>query len=470
MKNMNQQFSILVVDDEKRIVDEITEFLKSKGFLVKGMYKPRKIIDFIKQNSVDIVILDIRLPGISGLELLQQIKTLKPEIEVIMISGHGDMNTVIEAMRKGATDYFPKPFRLMDVYKAIIRTERFVKLNKELKSTKISVDILSKKLLENIGVQLIGDSKSMQHLINLMNRVAQSPNTSVLILGESGTGKELVAHGIHYLSKRHNQKFYSVNCSAIPETLFESEFFGHKKGAFTGADNDKEGWFEIADKGTLFLDEISDLPLVQQAKLLRVLEERKVSKLGSRESKTVDVRVVAASNRDLEKLVQENKFRADLFHRLGIFIIKIPSLRERKEDIEALTNYYINRNAEQMGKNVKGIKPEALQKLMSYDFPGNVRELRNIIERAMIFCDDSELNINHIQLSGFNSDDSTNIETKSVELLPSDSIQNFDLEENEKILIKKALNAANNKKSKAAELLNITWQALDRRMKKYGME
>lgn len=301
-----------------------------------------------------------------------------------------------------------------------------------------------------------------------MARVAQTPNTSVLILGESGTGKELVAHGIHYLSNRSNKTFYSVNCSAIPESLFESEFFGHKKGAFTGADSDKDGWFEIADGGTLFLDEISDMPLVQQAKLLRVLEERRVSKIGSRQSKQVDVRVIAASNTDLEKLAEENKFRPDLFHRLNIFVIKIPPLRQRKEDIPALADYYLKMYCRQFGRKTMKLGPGALAKLESYDFPGNIRELRNIMERAVILCDGNELLPEHLKLS---DNGSKNIPQETAR--PADAEMGdtgLDLEENEKRLIRLALEKAGNNKSKAAALLNITWQALDRRMKKYGME
>ena len=465
---MNKKMRILVVDDEPRFVDEIEEFLKSKKFKVFSANNHTQALEIINKEALDIAILDIRLPGMSGLELLANIKQHKPYIEVIMISGHGDMNTVIDAMRKGATDYFAKPFRLADVYKAIIRTQRFIHLQQELTTVKSNVDILSKKLLENIGVQLIGHSQSLKNIVELMSRVASAPNTSVLVLGESGTGKELVAHGIHYLSQRSNRLFYSVNCSAVPESLFESEFFGHKKGAFTGALSDKEGWFEIADQGTLFLDEISDMPMGQQAKLLRVLEERKVSKVGSRQSKKVDVRVIAASNRDLEKLAEENKFRLDLFHRLSIFVIKIPPLREHKEDIPDLVNYYLKRYVQQIGKTINGIHNQAMDKLMQYDFPGNVRELRNIMERAVILCDGNELLPGHLNLSNNNNQQ---VDKENQEMVNASSDEEMlDLEVNEKKLINKALDRAGNNKSKAAALLNITWQALDRRMKKFGME
>ena len=274
------------------------------GLLLKKIRQPR--FKILKKDSVNIVILDIKLPEMDGIEVLKKIKALYPDIEVIMISGHGDMEIVIQAMRYGATDYFAKPFRLFEIDNAISRTTKYLRLNQKLKTAEQNVHELSKKIINTQGARLIGNSKPMKTLIDLMEKVAKAENTSVLILGESGTGKELVAHGIHQLSKRSNKMFYSVNCSAVPESLFESEFFGHKKGAFTGAVEDKSGWFEISNNGTLFLDEISDMPLGQQAKLLRVLEERKVSKVGSRNSVNVDVRVVAASNTKLEELASEN--------------------------------------------------------------------------------------------------------------------------------------------------------------------
>ncbi len=469
---MKNKLSILVVDDEKRVVDEIVEFLKGRKYKAFSSTTPETGLDILKSNDIDIVILDIKMPGMDGLEMLKKIKELKPLTEVIMISGHGDMSTVIEAMRLGASDYFQKPFRLIDINNAITRTKRFLALNEELKSAKENLDFLSAKLLENIGSQLIGKSPSLKNMLAMMQKVAQTDNTSVLILGESGTGKELVAHGIHYLSRRNRNTFYSVNCSAIPESLFESEFFGHKKGAFTGALNDKEGWFEIADKGTLFLDEISDMPLDQQAKLLRVLEERKVSKVGSRESKKVDVRVIAASNKNLEALTHENKFRLDLFHRLSIFVIEIPPLRHRKEDIPLLLDYYVKIYANRMGKNISGVDDSVVNKLMSYDFPGNVRELRNFVERAVIMCDEGLLTEEHFIINGGEQSSRQNIVTASDKqsvAIDTDEEETLNLEENEKRLIKRALEISNYQKSKAAGLLGITWQALDRRMKRFNI-
>ena len=465
---MMEKINILIVDDESRVVDEIEEFLKTKNFRVFKAGAPSIAFSLLKSNPVNIVILDIKLPEMDGLQVLEKIKSEYPDIEVIMISGHGDMDTVIQAMRSGATDYFAKPFRLFDINNAIMRTQKFIELNNKLKTARKNVDVLSKKLLKSIGTQLLGNSKAMKQLITMMNKVAKASNTSVLILGESGTGKELVAHGIHQLSQRSNNMFYSVNCSAIPESLFESEFFGHKKGSFTGAIDDKEGWFEIADDGTLFLDEISDMPIGQQAKLLRVLEERKVSKVGSRNSKLVDVRVIAASNTKLEELASENKFRLDLFHRLNVFSIVIPPLRERKEDIPLLLNYYLKQYNDQMGKSIVKVAPSVVNKVVEYDFPGNIRELKNIMERAVILCDGDTILPEHVSFSASTTPNpSENSKENGISEKLNDD--NLDLDFHEKQLIEKALARAGNNKSKAATLLNVTWQALDRRMKKFGL-
>jgi DNA-binding NtrC family response regulator len=462
---MEEKIKILIVDDEPRVADEIEEFLHTRDYIVSKANAPSKAFKILKKDSVNIVILDIKLPEMDGIEVLKKIKALYPDIEVIMISGHGDMEIVIQAMRYGATDYFAKPFRLFEIDNAISRTTKYLRLNQKLKTAEQNVHELSKKIINTQGARLIGNSKPMKTLIDLMEKVAKAENTSVLILGESGTGKELVAHGIHQLSKRSNKMFYSVNCSAVPESLFESEFFGHKKGAFTGAVEDKSGWFEISNNGTLFLDEISDMPLGQQAKLLRVLEERKVSKVGSRNSVNVDVRVVAASNTKLEELASENKFRLDLYHRLSVFIINVPPLRDRKEDIPLLFNYYLEFYNKQMQKQVIKVDNSVMTSLMSYNFPGNIRELRNIVERAVILCDGDTIKTEHVTLSGDLNPISKDTYSNDIQ-----QNENLDLEYHERELIKMALKRTDNNKSKAAAMLNVTWQALDRRMKKFELE
>ncbi len=456
-----KDLSVLVLDDELRMRDEIEEFLSGQQYLIHKASAPSMAFEILEKTPVDILILDVKLPEMDGLEVLKKVKQSHPNLEVIMISGHGDMNTVIEAMRYGAFDYFQKPFRLPEISHAIERTRRFILLNEKLKNTEYKFDLLSNEIQSVFGHDLIGKSASMKKVVDLMTRVAMADTTSVLITGESGTGKELVARGIHFLSNRKKQFFYSVNCSAVPESLFESEFFGHKKGAFTDAREDKQGWFEIANKGTLFLDEIGDMPMSQQAKLLRVLEERKVSKIGSRVEVPVDVRVITASNRNLFELSKQDKFRSDLYHRLSTFVIEIPPLRDRKDDIPPLLEYYVHFYAEQMKKVIKEITPELVEKLLEYDFPGNVRELRNMVERAIILSDGESMGWDNFKYS------LPDMEQQSQDSIPQDTL---DLAEIEKNVILRALEQANNNKSKAAELLNITWQALDRRLEKFGLK
>jgi DNA-binding NtrC family response regulator len=366
-------------------------------------------------------------------------------------------------MRYGASDFFPKPFRLMDIHVAIQRTTRYLDLHIKYKELEKNYSLLSNEIQKNIGHQVIGTSKAMKKVISLMTKVANGENTTVLITGESGTGKELVARGIHYMSSRNKQIFHSVNCSAIPESLFESEFFGHKKGSFTGAVESKAGWFEIANKGTLFLDEIGDMPIGQQAKLLRALEERQVARVGSRDKIKVDVRVIAASNQELMKMSQEKEFRLDLYHRVSSFIIDLPPLRERREDIPVLLNHFINFYISTLGKAIKRIDPQIEKELTKYAFPGNIRELRNMVERAIIISENDTLTLGDFQLG-------KSVEMAEEQILSASSGELiWDLEVAEKKLITKALESSNNNKSKAAELLNISWQSLDRRMKKFNI-
>ena len=454
-----EKIKILVVDDELRVRDEIAEFLLENKYQVFKAGLPSEAFEILKKNDIDLVILDIKLPEMDGLSALKIIKETYPNIEVIMISGHGDMGSVIEAMRKDAADFFPKPFRLLDINLAIQRTTRYINLNIKYQELEKNYSLISKEIQKNIGHQLIGKSKAMKHVISMMTKVANVENTTVLITGESGTGKELVARGIHYLSSRNKQFFHSVNCSAIPETLFESEFFGHKKGSFTGAIENKPGWFEIANKGTLFLDEIGDMPLSQQAKLLRVLEERKVSRVGSHDKIDVNVRVITASNQELKNMSQEKEFRLDLYHRIGSFIIDLPPLRERQEDIPLLIDYFIKYYTESLKKSIHKIDPAINKELSNYAFPGNIRELRNMVERALILSENGFLKLDDFQLGSTEILDS-NVATGT-------AIDTWDLELSERSLIKRALEQSNNNKSKAAELLNISWQSLDRRMKKF---
>lgn len=454
---------VLIIDDEKIYRDEIGEFLSSKDYQVYAAEKPEVGLEILQKEDIDIVILDYNLPGMNGIEVLKQIKESYPEIEVIMITGYGKMKTVIDAMRQGASDFFPKPFKLVNIQASIERTKRYLETKKQLHRTQENFALLSQELQEKNGSTIIGESDAIKNVIKLMSRIAASDKTNVLITGESGTGKELVARGIHYLSQRKHKYFYDVNCSAVPENLFESEFFGHKKGSFTGATENKTGWFQIADKGTLFLDEIGDLQLNLQTKFLRVLEQNKIRQVGSNIDIEIDVRIIAATNRDLQKLIDEKQFREDLFYRFSAFIIHIPPLRERKEDIPLLTRFFADKFARMLKKPTPKIEKRLELKLQDYKFRGNVRELKNMVEQAMILCDGNVLKSEHFPILQSYSDSNK-----------IDVSQNYDLTENveklEKELIQKALRISDYDKNKAIELLNISRQSFGRRLEKYKIE
>lgn len=458
---MMKEISILVLDDEKVFRKEIKEFLYGEGFTVLTAERPSEAFNILGENRIDILILDLRLPEMDGLQVLAKVKEEYPDIEVIMITGHGDMDAVINAMRLGAVEFFPKPFRLLDMRAAIQRTKRYITLNEQLKEISQTYSLVSKDLIESIGTEIIGNSFGIRQVVDLMGKVAKTDNTSVLITGESGTGKELVARGIHYLSSRKKSYFYAVNCSAIPDTLFESEFFGHKKGSFTGANEDKAGWFEVANGGTLFLDEVVEMQPAMQSKLLRVLEERKIRRIGSSVDIPVDVRIIAATNQDVNKLIEEGKFRSDLYYRLNSFQIHIPPLRERKEDVPILFDYYIKHISTRMGKRITQVDPTIVKAMMNYNFPGNIREMRNMIERAIILSEGGRLTMKNFSGLIAPADGSTNTGIIGEDI--------FDLDLIEKIVIMKALERTGYKKTEAAQLLNITRQALDRRLEKYDI-
>ncbi|HNV82025.1 MAG: sigma-54 dependent transcriptional regulator [Tenuifilaceae bacterium] len=452
----------MILDDEKVFREEIREFLENDDFTVLVAERPSEAFNILQNDSIDILILDIRLPEMDGFAVLERVKELYPQIEVIMITGHGDMDAVIQAMRMGAVEFFPKPFRLLDMKAAIKRTRRFIELNQRYKEVNRSYEAIAKDLRDNVGYEIVGNSKKIRQVMELMHKVAQSDQTSVLITGESGTGKELVARGIHYLSSRKKNFFHAVNCSAIPDSLFESEFFGHRKGAFTGANEDKAGWFEIANGGTLFLDEIVDMQPTMQSKLLRVLEDRKVRRIGATTDLSVDVRIIAATNQDIQSLLDDNKFRNDLYYRLNSFEIVIPPLREHPEDIPVLLEYYTDLLSRKMNKKITAIDESVVRILQDYNFPGNIRELRNMVERAIILSDGNRLTSREFAISGI-SPDAEMVAAKEYE-------QIFDLEELEKLTIIRAMEQTGYKKTEAAQLLNITRQSLDRRIEKHGLK
>ncbi len=447
---MIRRKNILVIDDEKSVRESVYMILKDK-YKVLEASSGKEAIEKIRKESVDLTLLDIHLPDISGLKLLKEIKKIDETINVIMLTADNSIKSAVNAMKNGAYDYITKPF---DVEELILLVGKAIEKSSLLKEN------LYLKSANNSEKEIIGVSNKTKELLALIENVAKSPST-ILISGETGVGKELVARQIHKISSRHNRLFVAVNCAAIPENLIESELFGHEKGAFTGAFEKYTGKFEIADGGTLFLDEIGSLPLKMQAKLLRVLQEKSIEPLGSEKTIKVDVRIICATNIDLKKAISEGKFREDLFYRINVIPIFVPPLRERKEDIKVLANYFLKKYANTFGKKIDGFSPEAMEKLVNYDWPGNVRELENLIERLVVLNntptieeEDLPREINRFE----NSLTETEMNIKSLK----QATLAF-----EKNLIEKIVAQAGGNKSKAAKMLGIHRNTLKQIEKKF---
>lgn len=452
----NDKIKILILDDEKQFTEELSSFFED-DYIV---YEANNVGDgrrILNEKDIDLLILDVRLPGISGLDILKEVKEQKPAIEVIVISAHGDMDTVIKAMRLGAFDYLRKPFRFIDIQIAIERTQKYLQMQRKLKQMEEKNSLISKTLEQKIERQFIGISPQILKVFQQAKTAAQYQDANVLITGESGTGKENIARIIHYSSQRKEHVFCAVNSSAITETLLESEFFGHKKGSFTGAINDKMGFFEVCNNGTLFLDEIADMPFNLQAKILRATEEKVITRVGDTIPIKTDFRIVSATNHDIEKQVEEKNFRLDLLHRLNTLHIHIPPLRERPSDIKPLLEYYVGLYATKFNKPGIIIAENIYDALMEYDFPGNVRELKNMAERAVILCQGNTLNISDFPVK----------QTKKKEV--SHSADKVNLKSNEIKMILEALHSCNYNQTAASDLLGISRDALIRKMKKYNI-
>jgi two-component system, NtrC family, response regulator HydG len=375
---------VLVVDDEPTLLRALEALLRKKGYEVTGLDSPIMATQKLAQEDYDVALLDIKMPQLSGLELLNAVKHRRPEVEVIMMTGHATVETALAAVKAGAYDYLTKPFEDVElvarsVAKAAERKMLFDR-NRQLETA----------LREREGgggapEGIVGNSAPIREVARMIDAVAYSAAT-VLVTGESGTGKELVARALHSKSPRRSHPFVALNCGALTETLLESELFGHVKGAFTGAQRDQKGLFDAADGGSIFLDEIGDIPPATQVRLLRVLQEGEIKRVGSADSVRVDVRVIAATHRDLPKLVKTGRFREDLFYRLNVINIPLPALRERIEDIPLLAHHFLRRYAERLGKKVRTLTPEAIELFCGYRWPGNVRELENAVERAVVLC------------------------------------------------------------------------------------
>jgi len=383
---------ILVVDDEEKQRDLLAGFLKKKGYEVTTLASGREAIEKNRTEGFDLVILDLKMPEIDGIETMTKMKEIDPQTYFIILTGYGTVESAVEAMKVGAYDYLNKPINLDELELKIERIYEAQRLHQEL-------EVLRNEVKEDSSFEsFIAESEKMKEVLGFISRVAKS-NSTVLILGQSGTGKELVARLIHQTSMRKNNRFIPISCAALPETLLESELFGYERGAFSGAEKRKLGKFELAHQGTLFLDEIGDLPISIQIKLLRVLQEFIFERLGSNTPISVDVRLISATNQDLKEKIADRTFREDLYYRLNVITIVLPTLKERKEDIKPLTEYFINKFSQKHNKPIRGISKIALNQFLRYDWPGNVRELENVIERAVVLCRRDLLEIRDIPLA-----------------------------------------------------------------------
>jgi DNA-binding NtrC family response regulator len=449
------KIKILILDDEKQFTEELSSFFVDSDFEPFEANTVAEGKEILAHTEIDLLILDVRLPGANGLDILKEVKIQYPYMEVIIISAHGDMDTVIKAMRLGAFDYLRKPFRFIDIQIAIERTQKYLQMQRKLKLMEEKNSLISKALEDKISRQFIGVSSQIMEVFDQAVTASNYPDANVLITGESGTGKENIARIIHYSSIRKDNILCAVNSSAITESLLESEFFGHKKGSFTGAINDKMGFFEVCNKGTLFLDEIADMPFNLQAKILRATEEKVITRVGDTNPIYTDFRIISATNHDIEKRVEKKEFRLDLLHRLNTLHIHIPALRERPEDIKPLLIHFVEIYSIKFNKPNLRISKEVFDVLKKYDFPGNVRELRNMTERAIILCKGNLLSIYDFPIKSQKISISTDIEE-------SVNLKNLEIK-----IIRKALQSSKYNQQSAADLLGITRDALMRKMKKY---
>lgn len=476
--------TILVVDDEESIREMLEMALKKWGYRPKMAASVKEGIAALERGRIDVVLTDIKLPDGTGIELLSRLKTLPEKPPVLLMTAFGNTEAAVQAMRMGAFYYVTKPFKLEELKLLLERAVTDGSLKRENET-------LKNEYKKDFSVEsIVGKTKNMKALFELIQRVSVT-KTNVLITGESGTGKELVARAIHYGGTLKNKPFVAVNCGAIPENLIESELFGHKRGSFTGAVVDKDGLFQVANEGTIFLDEVGELPMSMQVKLLRVLQEKSFRPVGGTDNVKVDVRVISATNRNLEEAIVKGGFREDLYYRLNVINIKTPPLRERREDIPELLHHFIRKYSLGMGKAVSGISEAALAALMRYEFPGNVRELENLMERAMALEGDAEISLESLppgiqKLTALAAADpalptiiekpaavskakTVAIPTHEVKL---DSTVNLEkiVGDLEKEYIVKALEKTGGVKKKAAELLGITFRSIRYRIAKYGIE
>jgi two-component system response regulator PilR (NtrC family) len=457
--SLSQHFSphLLVVDDEESLREVLEIMFASEGYIVESASDGALALEKLALQAYDLILTDMRMPGANGLELLERVKQLYPETLVILMTAYSTTSQAVEAMKMGAYDYIVKPFNNEDIRLTVKKALEFSSLRHENRELRTQL-----QERRNSFDRIVGKSATMQQLYSMIEKVAPS-TANVLISGESGTGKELVAKAIHHNSSRARNSFIPLNCGAIPENLLENELFGHEKGAFTGADQRKQGLFDFAHEGTLFLDEIAELPLAMQVKLLRVLQEKEIRPVGGSKSHQVDVRVLAATNRDLEALTREGKFRQDLFYRLNVVHLQLPPLRERREDIPLLADSLCRMLAPHRDL---GISPPMMRVLLDYSWPGNVRELENVLERSIILSENDTLEYASLPDALKHEQKSSGHEI----YLPDEGL---DLEEylrdTERQLLTQALERSNGIKKRAARLLGLSFRSMRYRLEKLGL-
>jgi DNA-binding NtrC family response regulator len=458
---MNRQINILLVDDEEPVRDAMLLLLKASDYRISACASGEEALQTLSKEHFDIIITDLFLPDITGIDILTKAKALFPALEVILITGHASAETAVRAMKEGAFDYITKPLNFEELRMIIAKAVEKQRLLKE------NV-YLRKQLRERYEFSnIIGNSPAMQKVFTRISKIIKTDST-VLILGESGTGKEIIAKAIHSNGPRRDKAFIAVHCGAIPENLLESELFGHAKGAFTGAIREKMGKFEAANHGTIFLDEIGTLPMHLQIKLLRVLQEQEVERVGSNKQIKLDVRIISATNSDLDAEVKKGNFRDDLFYRLNVIPVMLPPLRERVEDILPLTRHFLAKYCESMGRATMNISKEAVMALEQYNWPGNVRELENMVERTVALTEEElitldDLPANIIKFYGDQEEISTRITSRGIDMVKV-------MNEMERKMISDALSLSDGVKARAAALLNLNRTTLVEKMRRLGME
>lgn len=453
---------ILIVDDEVLIRNFLAEVLLRKKFDVTTAEHGEAALALLKNNTFDLVITDMSMPGITGIEVLQKVKEISPQTVVVIVTAYGSIENAVQAMKMGAFNYLIKPFSPDTIEAVIQKAHEHLSLVAENQYLRSQVGTGGSRNAHRV----VGESQVMQKILRDVKRVAKS-NASVFINGESGTGKEVIAHAIHYHSHRANAPFIRVNCAAVPETLVESEFFGHEKGSFTGANLKRCGRFELADGGSLLLDEITEIPIALQAKLLRVIQEKEFERVGGSKLIQVDTRLISTSNRDMKEAIQEKVFREDLYYRLNVVPIHLPPLRERRDDILPLAEYFLEKMCTENHKKMKTLSPCAKKKLLSYPWPGNIRELANIIERAVVLDLSKMIEQEHLYIEGSRVLSDAMRDLKEQES-PEESLPvGMTLREVEKRLILKTLESQRDNRTKTAEVLGISIRTLRNKLHEY---